>query len=103
MWSEGTIRIPDAKDKGKNTVCHYWVKHYEEPSETYGINGGRISKLMIKVDGVITANYDKGWDVEPAEDDMPTRMAYCTCWKTTTESGNSRRAEPQGSVSRIER
>ena len=29
MWSEGTIRIPDAKDKGKNTVCHYWVKHYE--------------------------------------------------------------------------
>ena len=32
---------------------------------------------MIKVDGVITANYDKGWDVEPAEDDMPTRMAYC--------------------------
>ena len=59
MWSEGTIRIPDAKDKGKNTVCHYWVKHYEEPSETYGINGGRISKLMIKVDGVITANYDR--------------------------------------------
>ena len=50
MWREGTIRIPDAKDKGKNTVCHYWVKHYEEPSETYGINGGRISKLMIKVD-----------------------------------------------------
>ena len=47
MWSEGTIRIPDAKGKGKNTVCHYWVKHYEEPSETYGINGGRISKLMI--------------------------------------------------------
>ena len=44
MWSEGTIRIPDAKGKGKNTVCHYWVKHYEEPSETYGINGGRISK-----------------------------------------------------------
>ena len=77
MWGEGTIRISDAKDKGKNTVCHYWVKHYEEPSETYGINGGRISKLMIKVDGVITANYDRGWDVEPAEDDMPTRMAYC--------------------------
>ena len=43
----------------------------------HGINGGRISKLMIKVDGVITANYDRGWDVEPAEDDMPTRMAYC--------------------------
>ena len=25
MWSEGTIGIPDAKDKGKYTVCHYWV------------------------------------------------------------------------------
>ena len=32
---------------------------------------------MIKVDGVITANYDRGWDVEPAEDDMPTWMACC--------------------------
>ena len=77
MWSEGSIRIPDAKDKGKYTDCHYWVKHYEEPSEIYGINGGRISKLMIKVDGVITANYDRGLDVEPAEDDMPTWMACC--------------------------
>ena len=74
MWSEGTIRIPDAKGKGKNTVCHYWVKHYEEPSETYGINGGRISKLMIKVDGVITANYDRGWDVQPVDED--TQFAY---------------------------
>ena len=66
MWSEGTIGIPDAKDKGKYTVCHYWVKHYEEPSELYGINGGKI-----------TANYDRGWDIEPAEDDMATQMAYC--------------------------
>lgn len=41
------------------------MKHYDEPSETYGINGGRISKLMIKIDGVIAANYDRGWDVEP--------------------------------------
>ena len=50
MWSEGVIGIPDAKDKAKYTKCHYWVKHYDEPSETYGINGGRISKLMIKID-----------------------------------------------------
>ena len=46
MWSEGTIGIPN-KDGGY-TVAHYWVKHYEEPSE-FGINGGRISKLMIKI------------------------------------------------------
>ena len=65
MWSEGTIGIPDAKDKGKYTVCHYWVKHYEEPSEEYGIGGGKISKLMIKINGTVTANYDRGWDIEP--------------------------------------
>lgn len=32
MWSEGTIGIPDAKDKDRYTVCHYWVKHYDEPT-----------------------------------------------------------------------
>jgi hypothetical protein len=32
MWSEGTIGIPDAADKNKYTACHYWVKHYDEPS-----------------------------------------------------------------------
>lgn len=74
MWSEGKIEIPDAKDRGKYTVCHYWVKYYEEPSETYGINGGRIRKLMIKVGGIITANYDRGWDVEPQGES--TKMAY---------------------------
>lgn len=29
---------------------------------------------MIKVNGIITANYDRDWDVEPQ--DEPTRMAY---------------------------
>ena len=75
MWSEGTIRIPDAKDKGKNTVCHYWVKHYEEPSETYGINGGRISKLMIKRGGEIVCNYDRGWDIKPVDEDTEFALA----------------------------
>jgi hypothetical protein len=74
MWSEGTIGIPDAKDKAKTTICHYWVKHYEEPSEEYGINGGKISKLTIKVKGCVTANYDRGWDIEP--EDEPTQLAY---------------------------
>lgn len=56
MWSEGTIGIPDSKDKNKYTVCHYWVKHYEEPSEVYGLNGGKISKLTIKIKGAVAAN-----------------------------------------------
>ena len=65
MWSEGTIGIPDTKYKNKYTVCHYSVKHYEEPSEVYGLNGGKISKLTIKIKGTVAANYDRGWDIEP--------------------------------------
>jgi hypothetical protein len=53
MWSEGTIGIPDAADKNKYTACHYWVKHYDEPSEIYGLNKGKISKLMIKINGTV--------------------------------------------------
>lgn len=75
MWHEGTIGIPQ-KD-GSSKVAHYWVKAYEEPSEDYGINGGRISKLAIKIDGKYTANYDRGWDIRPAEDDENTQVAYC--------------------------
>ena len=74
MWKEGTISIPDKQDKDRYTVCHYWVKVYELPSKVYGINGGRISKLMIKVDGKVTAHYERGWDVEPK--DEPTRLAH---------------------------
>ena len=72
MWSEGTIGIPN-KDGGY-TAAHYWVKHYEEPSE-FGINGGRISKLMIKIDGKITANYDRGWDIYPTTKEA--ELALC--------------------------
>lgn len=63
MWSEGTIGIP-VTDK-KYTAVYYWVKHYEEPSEEYGINGGKISKLMLKANGEAICNYDRGWDIEP--------------------------------------
>ena len=71
MWSEGTIGIPNAD--GTNTICHYWVKHYEEGSQ-FGIDGGRIRKLTIKIDGRITCNYDRGWDVQPVDED--TQLAY---------------------------
>ena len=52
MWAEGSIKV-------QNSIFHYWVKHYEEPSEDYGIDGGRISKLMLKRDGKITYSYDR--------------------------------------------
>ena len=56
-------------------VAHWWAKVYDEGSE-YGINGGRISKLTIKIDGVTTLCYDRGWDIEPDENDYTTMVAY---------------------------
>lgn len=36
-----------------------------QANEEYGINGGKISKLMLKANGEIICNYDRGWDIEP--------------------------------------
>ena len=73
-FHEGTIGIPQ-KD-GSSKIAHYWVKAYDEGS-AYGINEGKISKLQITIDGEMVASYDRGWDIEPAEDDEATQIAYC--------------------------
>ena len=65
MWREGSIKIGEG-------IFHYWIKQYSSGS-VYGIEGGRISKLMIKHDGEIVCNYDRGWDIEPV--DTNTRVA----------------------------
>ena len=67
MWKEGSILIV-----GKG--YRYWVKHYEEGSQ-FGIDGGRISKLMIKRGGEIVCNYDRGSDIKPVDDDTEFAMA----------------------------
>jgi len=66
MWSEGIISSPMTGTKYK-----YWVKHYEEGSE-FGINGGKVSKLTIRKVGESRdlCNYDRGWDIEPATDEV---------------------------------
>ena len=61
MWKEGSIKI-------NGSIFHYWMKQYAEGSQ-YGIEGGRISKLMLKRDGEIVCNYDRGWDVRPNDPD----------------------------------
>ena len=61
MWKEGDIVIG-------STVFHYWIKRYDTGSQ-WGIDGGRISKLMIKRGNEIVANYDRGWDVRPSDGD----------------------------------
>ena len=68
MWKEGAIGIPDKQDKEHHIICHYWVKVYDTQSADYGIDGGRISKLTIRIDDVTTANYDRGWDKKPTND-----------------------------------
>lgn len=65
MWHEGALKV-------YNSIFHYWMKVYDEPSK-HGIDGGKISKLMLKRDGIIVCNYDRGWDIEPADPD--TRLA----------------------------
>ena len=72
MWKEGAISIP--KKDGSTKIVHYWIKVYEEGSQ-FGINGGRISKMSLKMDGEWIANYDRGWDVEPTCEEA--EMALC--------------------------
>ena len=59
MWKEGSIKV-------NGEIFHYWMKQYEEGSE-WGIEGGRISKLMLKHCGKIVCSYDRGWDIEPID------------------------------------
>lgn len=68
MWSEGSIKV-------KDSIIHYWVKHFEEPSEDWGIDGGRISKLSLKQDGEWAANYDRGWDLKPTSEAAEIALA----------------------------
>ena len=43
MWKEGCILVNHRR-------YHYWIKQWDTGSK-FGINGGRISKLMIKRGG----------------------------------------------------
>ena len=59
MWEIGTMKV------GK-TEYKFWIKAFEEGSY-FGINEGRISKLMIKRGDEIVCNYDRGWDIHPTD------------------------------------
>lgn len=53
------------------------IKHFDEPSNEYGIDGGKISKLWIKntKTNKVVANYDRGWDIE-LENDSKLKKFY---------------------------
>ena len=77
MWSKGTVWMNEGKDG-----YDYWVKHYEEPSEVYGLDAGHISKLEIRRHGELKTlvNYDRGWDVE-VPDDADVQAVYALLLK----------------------
>ena len=61
MWTEGSIKVG-------NSGFRFWIKHYDEPS-VIGIDGGRISKLMLTRGGETVYNYDRGLDIAAADED----------------------------------
>ena len=67
MWKQGSIKV------GGSTIS-YWVKSFEEGSQ-FGIDNGRISKLMLKRDGRVIANYDRGWDIMPIDSEAEAALA----------------------------
>lgn len=63
MWKNGIIGFTSLS--GERIEVHYYIKVYDEPSK-YGINNwGKISKLELKINGELVAQYDREWVVEP--------------------------------------
>ena len=74
-WIAGTIGIPDGSGKFGHLIgVHYAAKVYDEGSE-HGINGGRISKLTLTIDGECVYNYDRGEDLPPQNEAAEKALA----------------------------
>ena len=67
MWKTGVI-------KTESSTIRYWIKQYEEGSE-YGIDEGRISKLTLVREDKTIANYDRGWDLLPTDNEAELVLA----------------------------
>ncbi len=57
---EGIIGIPN--ENGGYTAVKYCAEVFDEDS-IYGIDWGRISKLMLRQNGKIVYSYDRGLDI----------------------------------------
>ena len=71
----GVIGIPDAGEKTRYISCRYEITCNKRRSRKYGLNGGKITQLTIRVNGVETASYDRHWIMKPK--DEPSQMALC--------------------------
>ena len=71
-WYRAYKNLPDS-------VLEAYVLAFEEPSEEYGLQGGRISKLSIRrlQGGAKTweALYDRGMECEPKAEDAKEMYA----------------------------
>jgi hypothetical protein len=72
MWKQGAILVPNPDES--HTTVRYWAKVYETGSQ-FGIEGGRISKLMLKADNEIIYNYDRGLDIPPQSETAEKALA----------------------------
>lgn len=79
MWKHGEYLVTCKGRKGYKK--YIWeAKVYDEGSE-FGINGGRVSKLSIRLENAngthtTVCNYDRGWDIEPTDDNAKEICDY---------------------------
>ena len=57
------------------------VKVVDTPSEGFGINGGKIIKLEMRIGDETIANYDRGWDIEAPEEAQGIIMGILRTFK----------------------
>ena len=66
MWKEGSLSV-------NGEIFHWWMKVYDAPSR-FGIYGGKVSKMMLKRGNQIVMNYDRGWDIQPVDENTKLAM-----------------------------
>lgn len=69
MVKRGALRIDDNND------FDYDLKQFDKPSK-FGIEGGRISKLSLKLNGKYVAVYDRGWVIQPKTEAAREALRY---------------------------
>ena len=57
MWKQGQISVDILEFR-------YWIKTTDTISK-WGLNGGKITKLLLKCGDAIVANYDGEWILLP--------------------------------------
>jgi hypothetical protein len=72
MWHEGQIGATES-----GTVYKWWAKIYDEPSEEFGLNGSRVSKLTIRKIGDTRDlfNWDRSMDKDAENDEVAAVVA----------------------------